>query len=462
MKLVVCVKQVAGELNPFDACALEAALQIQGAEITVVSMGRADVTLLLQRLTRLGVDAALLCDNTFAGADTLATSYALACFIRRVSPDYVFCGRQSIDGDTAQTGPCLAAQLGFSVATNVMRIDEISRESVSVTDREMCRTLASPALLTFERINTLRFPGIRARERAVEILTAKDIGADTARCGLCGSPTRVVRTFESSLGRRKCRYISLAELLETIRQCQQLQKRELAPVGEKVKLPSAWAIGEEAANAAREIAGDVRVIPRDSAKKLAELIRREHPDVVLWPADLWGRREAPQVAGLLQTGLCADCTQLETDGTSLFMYRPAFGGAVTAKIVCKSRPQMATVRVEGAKTKDVMLAAGLGAASHFSQLRHTAEKNGWAFGASRGAVDRGLCEYEMQIGLTGKTVTPRVYLAFGISGAVHHTCAIERAGTVIAVNHDRNARILEYADYGVIADCGDALLAIQD
>ena len=90
-------------------------------------------------------------------------------------------------------------------------------------------------------------------------------------------------------------------------------------------------------------------------------------------------------------------------------------------------------------------------------LEILAGKIGATLGASRGLVDMGIASYEMQIGLTGKSVNPKIYIACGISGAVQHTCAIEQAGTIIAINKDRNARIFEYADYGIIGDIKEVL-----
>ena len=106
MNILVCVKQVNGEINPFDASALECALQFKNATVTVLSMGRPDVRDLLYQLTRLGVfRAILLTDKAFAGADTLATAYTLSMAVRKLKPDIILCGRQSVDGDTAQVGP---------------------------------------------------------------------------------------------------------------------------------------------------------------------------------------------------------------------------------------------------------------------------------------------------------------------------------------------------------------------
>ena len=131
------------------------------------------------------------------------------------------------------------------------------------------------------------------------------------------------------------------------------------------------------------------------------------------------------------------------------MYRPAQGGNITAKIKCVTKPQMATVRTKS-ESSDIIVSGGKGVAESLDKLRALAEKLGAELGASRGLVDMNGAEYEKQIGLTGKTVSPKIYIAVGISGAIHHTCAIEGAQTVIAINPDKDARIFEYADYGIV------------
>ena len=175
---------------------------------------------------------------------------------------------------------------------------------------------------------------------------------------------------------------------------------------------------------------------------------KEKPEVILWNADLTGRKNAPIAAAMLKTGLCADCTSLETDGKLLYMYRPAQEGNIIAKIKCLTMPQMATVRTKS-ESNDIIVSGGKGAAEFTDELLKFAEEIGGEPGASRGLVDMGKAPYEMQIGLTGKAVSPKIYIAVGISGAVHHTCAIEGAETVIAINPDKDARIFEYADYGI-------------
>ncbi len=166
MKIVVCVKQtVQGDLNPFDACAYEAALQIAGAEVVLLSMGPEKTKDFLLNLTRLGAkEAYLLCDRAFAGADTLATSYALSRAIKKLEPDLVICGRQTIDGDTGQTGPALSVMAGLSLITNVMKVESVD-EAITCQTRTMGeKTVSYPALITVERINHLRLPSIRSKE----------------------------------------------------------------------------------------------------------------------------------------------------------------------------------------------------------------------------------------------------------------------------------------------------------
>ena len=116
-------KVINGELNPFDACAVECALRL-GGNVTVVSMCPPSAENVLKPLTRLGVNKViLLSDKAFAGSDTLATAYILSCALKRLKPGLVICGRQSIDGDTAQVGPCLSVMLKYNLITNVMDMD---------------------------------------------------------------------------------------------------------------------------------------------------------------------------------------------------------------------------------------------------------------------------------------------------------------------------------------------------
>jgi electron transfer flavoprotein beta subunit len=228
MKIVVCVKQVPGTsearidpetkrivregikavTNPFDVYAVEEAVRIRdkvGGEVIALTMGPARADVVLREAISVGADrAVLLSDRAFGGSDTWATSYALSQAVRKIGGvDLVICGKQAIDGDTAQVGPGLAAQLGWSQATYVMAVTGIAEESLVVRRMhedgwDSCR-LRLPAVLTVVKdINQPRVPTLRGRLAAqkMEIPTwgAADVGAELGKIGLEGSPTRVVKT----------------------------------------------------------------------------------------------------------------------------------------------------------------------------------------------------------------------------------------------------------------------------
>lgn len=459
MKIVVCVKQVtSGELNPFDACALECALRIPDAEITLLSMGRTGVKGMLEQLTRLGnVNGVLLSDLAFAGADTLATGYALSLVAKKLDPDLIICGRQTVDGDTAQTGSVLATMMGFPVITNVMSIESLDEKGIACKTRLGDEKADLPALITVERINDLRRPSIRSKTKEVVVWTADDIGADKEKCGLKGSPTKVVKSFENESGKRKCKFIAPNKLDDAVKTGLAKEPEAIKIEASAEKLKSVWIVTEAPRAMAETVSDDIKVIEKDTAENIAKQIQEGKPDVVLWPSDIWSRRTAPIVSAMLETGLCADCTALETDGKDLFMYRPAFSGNVIAKIRCVTKPQMATVRTTLNDVSEVMLAAGKGVRESYHKVEALAQKYDAELAASRGLVDIGFAPYEQQVGLTGKTVSPKVYIAAGISGAVHHIVGMQQAGTVIAINPDKDAPIFEYADYGIIANIEDII-----
>ena len=213
--------------------------------------------------------------------------------------------------------------------------------------------------------------------------------------------------------------------------------------------------------------------------------------VVLAPATVAMRGILPMLAGKLAGGLTADCTGLKLDGDVLVQTRPAFGNRLTADIRTDSTVQLATVRpgtfppvpspCEHAEffeetpvihsivkelsfttydtetplaQADIVLAGGMGVGSRegFVRLEAAARRMGAALAASRSAVDAGFAPYRCQVGMTGVTVCPRVYVAVGISGAVQHLAGMSGSGTVIAVNTDPKAPIFDYADYGFVGD----------
>ncbi|HEX2949569.1 MAG TPA: electron transfer flavoprotein subunit beta/FixA family protein [Armatimonadota bacterium] len=233
MKIVVCIKQVPqttnvkidpethtlvrqgveSQINPFDLYALEEAVRVkerliaQGEEVTVtvLSMGPPQVEAALREAITLGADeAVMLSDRAFAGADTWATSYALAAGVKKLAADLVFCGMQAIDGDTAQTGPGITVHADYALATYVSKIEEIDTKSAKVhrlleDGYELC-TVKLPALFTVvKEINEPRTPSLRGKMKAksaqITVWTAEALGLDAEKCGLKGSPTQVVKVF---------------------------------------------------------------------------------------------------------------------------------------------------------------------------------------------------------------------------------------------------------------------------
>lgn len=463
MKVVVCIRQSAdGEINPFDASAYETALKIKGAEITLLSMGPQKTATFLENLTRLGAkDAVLLTDKAFAGADTLATAYTLSLAIKRLKPDLIICGRQSVDGDTGQVGPSLSVNTGYRLLTNIMSVVSCEKNIVGVNRAGETVSADFPALITVEKSQNLRLPSIRSKTMPVTVLGAEDLNADLSRCGLAGSPTRVIKTFENEQDRRRCKFINPTELKSAIDDGLKKGAKRIVPQSSEKKLKNVWIVGESPREAALTVAETVTVVAMDSPEKMAELIRNGNPDAVLWGSDPLSKAAAPQVAALLKTGLCADCTALETDGDNLYMYRPACSGNIIAKIRCETAPPMATVRTAEQTTKNIIIGIGYGAKESISEIKALAEKLGAGIAATRKMVDNDYLAYELQVGLTGKSVNPDVYIALGISGAVHHIAGIRQSGTVIAVNPDKDAPIFKYSDYGIVADTNEILAIFQ-
>jgi electron transfer flavoprotein beta subunit len=196
-------------INPFDTYAVEEGVRLKeqtDGKVTAISMGIPSVADLLKETIGLGVDeAVLLSDRTFAGADSLATSYALAKGIEKIGGvDLIICGKQATDGDTAQVGPSLAEKLGIPHTTYVKKIEEISEGYIRcermTDDGYEVIEMTLPAVITVvKEINEPRLPSMkgmmRAKKAVVQVWTADDVGADKALCGLDGSPTQVVKTF---------------------------------------------------------------------------------------------------------------------------------------------------------------------------------------------------------------------------------------------------------------------------
>lgn len=228
MNIIVCLKQVPDTeavklnpetntlvrdgveniMNPFDRQALEAALMLkdkEGAKVTVLTMGLPQATDILKEAIAMGADdGILLSDRALAGSDTLATSIALAAAVKHISGyDLVMCGKQAVDGDTAQVGPEMAEHLGIPQITGALKVDFADGKFVVVRENESSvQTLAcaAPLLVTVTRAEKEpRLASIKgkmkARKAVIPTLTVADLAIDTKLVGLSGSPTKVKRVF---------------------------------------------------------------------------------------------------------------------------------------------------------------------------------------------------------------------------------------------------------------------------
>jgi len=252
MHIVVCIKQVPDSaqirvhpvtntimrqgvptiVNPYDLFALEEALKLRdklGGEVTALTMGPPSAEESLRKALTYGADrAVLLTDRFFAGADTLATTYALATAIRKIgatygAPDLVFTGKQTIDGDTAQVGPGVAKRLGLLQLTYVARVAAVdpAARAIEVERRSEggVQVLRSrlPCLITMlEATNEIRrgsmADALRAARAAIVKWSAQDAGVeDISKCGLRGSPTIVKRVFAPSPRAQKATVIEIGE-----------------------------------------------------------------------------------------------------------------------------------------------------------------------------------------------------------------------------------------------------------
>ncbi|MDY4063902.1 MAG: FAD-binding protein [Candidatus Limiplasma sp.] len=545
---------VAQVLNPADESALELGLELKekhGGTVTVLTMGpkRAE-GMLREALSRGADEAVLMTSPRFAGADTLVTAHCLAEAEKALGGfDLILCGRRAVDGETGQVGPMVAALLERPCVVNATEgeIAEGCLRALQLTEAGSQEWKAPlPAVMTLcEWSHALRLPTIsglrRAAQADVQFCEPEDLGIDPATCGLKASPTRVTHISARPVGVRPCVKTSFAEVMKAL----EAKGLALGAAGqEEAPRPDVSADKDEQSaaitiavlcegdgNAAAELLGKARQLTPSGrvlalsetkepplsafasfgadeaaalgrltddcaqADRIADALRQLQPDAVLFPATIRGRFLSAWAAAKLHTGLTADCTALSLTETGLLkQVRPAFGGNLTAEILCKTaRPQMASVRPgvfpepapltgRTCALRPLKLAAspermerlsftpaesgvslqgapvivtggkGVGSKKGFEKLEELAALLGGGVGATRSAVDAGWISYPHQIGQTGITVRPRLYLAFGVSGLVQHTVGMSSSGVVVAVNKDRNAPIFACADYGIVAD----------
>jgi len=229
MNIVVCIKQVPGTteikidpktntlvregvksiVNPFDTYALEEGVRLKeryGGKVTVITMGPPQAEEALRETISLGADEAiLLSDRAFAGSDTWATSYVLSKAAAKIANyDIIVCGRQTLDGDTGQVGPELSEMLKIPFISYVSKIEEIKDKHIRVQrmieeGHEEIETTLPAVITVVKEINVPRLPSLRGSMKAktakIPVWNAAEIGAETAKAGIPGSPTRVVKIF---------------------------------------------------------------------------------------------------------------------------------------------------------------------------------------------------------------------------------------------------------------------------
>ncbi|MHB8619454.1 MAG: FAD-binding protein [Chloroflexota bacterium] len=598
MKIAVCVKQVPdlealefdaetrtikregvlNLVNTFEKHALTAAkrlVELAGeGEVTVLTMGPPQAKDALMEMLAAGADRAVhLNDRAFAGADTLATSRALAAALRQGQYDLIFCGKYSLDAETGQVGPEVAELLDIPQATAVCKIDLLEDNRLAVTRmtdegyEEL--ELSMPALLTVpEDVAPPARPNKAGREAApskpYQVLAAADLDADVSGFGLKGSATwvqqirtikveRHVRMIEGEDLRLAARTVVKAllddglfsewkaggEVEEAAPDSREISDNravwvvaelfdgKVRPVtfellGEGLRLArrlgselGVLLAGHGVASLAAELAvhgadtvylaDDPRIQHYDTERYtglLADAIQRLKPYAVLLPSTANGRDLAPRVAARLRLGLTGDCVGFDLDSEDrLVQLKPAFGGNIVAPILSSTRPQMATVRpgvlravkpnrrrqarIErldlgslpagrvrrlsaepsvGAKGIDLETASivvgagyGMGSPANLGLIEDLAHVLGGAVSATRKIVDLAWMPRQQQVGLTGKVIAPKLYVAVGIRGFFNHTIGIQKAGIVLAINTDSEAPIFQVSDYGVVADAMEFL-----
>ncbi len=564
---------VPSELNAYDVLAVNRAVELKqalGGSVAVYTMGPPDARRGLVRCLAMGADEAFhLNDIAFAGADTLATSRALALALGREGYDLVLFGNNSVDAETGQVGPEVAEMLGIPQITAVSRL-EVTADGTVRAERALENGAevvegALPLLVSVTEgiahdAQASRDAVREAEECEVTELTAAMLADDVSQFGATGSPTWVaeVRQIKPSREGRRIEEGSAVEMAreavvalaergaldvegditdasdraaDTPRPAGGLELWVVAEADESGLRPvtfemlaaaqpvadalggrvAAFVIGgEEAAGYAAALGhagADVVMVSSVNGLSaystaaytvvLTEAIAEQQPYAVLLPSTPNGRDLAARASARLNLGLTGDCIGLSVDDSGLAQLKPAFGGNIVAPIYSRTLPNMATVRpgvfsalspnparsvpveavnaatiagdslarVEFRAAPDddaasldkarvvVCVGMGVGGPERISELDELRATLGADLICTRDVVEAGWMPRQRQVGLTGRSIAPRLYVGIGVRGDFNHAVGIQRAGTVLAVNSDRRAAFFRgQADVGVLAD----------
>ena len=564
---------VPSELNAYDVLAVNRAVELkqeQGGSVAVYTMGPPDVRRGLVRCLAMGADEAFhLNDVAFAGADTLATSRALALALAREGYDLVLFGNNSVDAETGQVGPEVAEMLGVPQVTAVSRLEVAEDGSVHAERAlENGAEVVKGALPLLVSVTEGIAPDTQAprdavraaEEREITEITAAMLSDDVSQFGGAGSPTWVaeVRQIEPS---REGRLITEGSATEMAREAAAAlaERGAFDAVGDAASAtdaaadtprpgggPEVWVVAEadegglrpvtfEMLAAAQPVAdalgGRVAAFVIGGAESagyagalggagadavmiasshelraystaaytavLAEAIAGRQPFAVLLASTPNGRDLAARVSARLNLGLTGDCIGLDVDDAGLAQLKPAFGGNIVAPIYSRTLPNMVTVRpgvfsalrtnparsvpvseidagslpsdgvarVEFRAAPDADAAAldkaqavvcvgmGIGGPERIRELEELRAMLGADLICTRDVVEAGWMPRQRQVGLTGRSIAPRLYVGIGVRGDFNHAVGIQRAGTVLAVNNDRRAAFFRgQSDVGVVAD----------
>ncbi len=507
MKIAVCVKQVPegnsridpgtkrldrsgeGALNGFDANAVEEALRLKDAagesEVVLVSLGPAKAQDALRKALAMGADrAVLVSDEAAAGSDLVATSYALAKALERESADLILFGQQAADSDGAVLWAAVADRLRLPVVSQVQASgDRVTRRSGR---RERSRRRAR-----------LAHRGLCAERSACTRRLEEDRGRRQRGAG------------DPRLPRGEATLMSTLVFLE--HHGDELLKGSLGVLSKAAALGDGDVAGVVIGSGVRGLAdqagkfGAAKVYVADDAQLeaplpqprvdvLAQLVPEKGIDTVLFGNSVLAADVAAGLAARLDAGLNWDLADVVLQDGKLVGKRPALQDSVYVDVGWKSEPKLAlfrsgsfdpvesggpaeveevTVELEDFSTSARMVdqaheesegpsiedapvivagGRGLGGPENFTLVEELAKALGGAVGATRAVVDAGWYPYSTQVGQTGKTVSPKLYIACGISGAIQHKVGMQGSGVIVAINKDANAPIFEFSDLGVVGD----------